>query len=186
MGMPLLIAEVKTQSPFGFQSKHSAELLFALAEAQGHMIAIHTHLAWRGSYSAVSNARQYTSKDILAKGIHGSDDEVRCALVAGADKVLVVGRMPAVDLLPHCYLEPLSLADLATYPLDTRVVWNQRDLATGMPKRETFAEARALWKGWLCQASYLRTMSDVHPGADAVLVGEHLPTFIQSYLSAVS
>ena len=62
----------------------------------------------------------------------------------------------------------------------TKVVWNSRDLVTGGLKKETFEDARKIWKGWLCQASNIKTVADIKEGADAVLVGSHLPEFAES------
>jgi len=61
-----------------------------------------------------------------------------------------------------------------------KVVWNSRDLSDGGLKKETFEEARRLWKGWLCQASNICSVADIQDGADAVLVGTHLEEFALS------
>ena len=45
---------------------------------------------------------------------------------------------------------------------------------------ETFEQARSMFKGWLCQASNIRTASDIKEGAEAVLVGTHIPEFVGS------
>ena len=74
----------------------------------------------------------------------------------------------------------MCLNDLYKIPSDLRVIWNSRNLYIGKPKEETFEQARELWKGWLCQASYIRTIADIKPGADAVLVGEYLEEFAKS------
>jgi indole-3-glycerol phosphate synthase len=176
MNKPLIIAEVKTQSPFGFKSDKSWEELFALADTAGDIISIHTDARWGGSFELVARAKKLTKKPILAKGIHTTDADVQKAIDAGADYVLVVGRIPAIHV-EKCLIEPLTLAELATIPQNLKVVWNSRDLADGSLKKETFAEARKIFKGWLCQASNIRTPADVQEGADAVLVGEHLAEF---------
>lgn len=174
------IAEVKTASPFGWRSARPWDELFELANRHGDMISVHTDPRWEGSLELVRKARRRTAKQILAKGIHADDEQIAAALEAGADKVLVVGRQPGARYLPHCLLEPRSLAELTTYPPDAQVVWNARNLDTGGAKPETFAQARAAWPGWLCQASRLRSIDDVQFGADAILVGSHLPEFIAS------
>lgn len=174
-----LIAEVKTKSPFGFQSKKSWDELFELAERVGDMISIHTDPRWGGSFELIRKARAKTKKPILAKGIHATDDEVQQAIELGADFVLVVGRLPKVHL-EKCLIEPLTLAELKALPKTVKkVVWNSRDLKTGGLKTETFAQARAIWKWWLCQASNIKTIQDIQTGADAVLVGENLETFVK-------
>ncbi len=174
-----IIAEVKTQSPFGFKSDKTWDELFAIVEKIGDVISIHTDRRWGGSMDLIKRARSLTKKPILAKGIHATDDEVERAIAAGADWVLVVGRMPGVHR-EKCLVEPLSLAELATIPVDMKAVWNARDLATGGEKTETFAQARAVCKGWLCQASHIRTVADIQAGADAVIVGTHLEEFARS------
>lgn len=170
----LRIAEVKTQSPFGWKSDKTWDELFAIADKKGDWISVHTDPKWGGSFELVRKARMRTFKPILAKGIHATDTEVDRALSAGADLVLVVGRLP-----PHkkVLVEPTTLDGLRAIPEGYRVVWNARNLSTGLPKEETFAQAREVWKGWLCQASFLRSWDDVDPTADAILVGEHLPEF---------
>lgn len=170
----LRIAEVKTLSPFGWKSNKTWDELFTLAEQKGDWISIHTDPRWGGSYDHLRVARSRTFKPILAKGIHATDTEVDRALSAGADYVLVVGRVPPYK---RVLVEPTTLDDLRTLPAGYKAVWNARDLSTGLPKPYTFQEAREVWKGWLCQASFIRSWDDVHPGADAILVGEHLPEF---------
>lgn len=174
-----IIAEVKTQSPFGYIAEQAWDELFRVAEEIGDIISIHTDPRWGGSFEILKRARSLTKKPILAKGIHATDDEVVRALEAGADWVLVVGRMPKVHV-EKCLLEPLTLRELASIPQNLRVVWNARDLADGKSKAETFIQARELFSGWLCQASHIRTIADIQEGANAVLVGTHLLDFAQS------
>ncbi len=197
----IIIAEVKPWSPFGKPlSTKSWDQLFELANACGDVISIHTHPLWRGSFDLIRKARKRTQKKILAKGFHETDDEIKQAIDAGADHVLVVGRIPKVHL-NICFIEPLTLAELAGIPKDTWAVWNSRDLSglknlPGIPpflierwkqgvglsdqKQESFKEAREVHSGLLCQASNLRTKNDIDPGADAVLVGSKLETFAAS------
>ncbi len=173
-----LIAEVKTESPFGYRSSKTWDELFALAEAAGDMISIHTDTRWGGSFELLKKARTLTTKPILAKGIHATDDLIELAIKSGADYVLVVGRIPRVHL-EKCLIEPNTLVELVTIPTDMKVVWNSRDLSTGGLKVETFAQARKLFSGWLCQASNIHNQADVDPRADAVLVGTHLSEFLK-------
>lgn len=178
----ILIAEVKTCSPFGWESKDSWGSLFELANHAGDWLSIHTDPRWGGSFQHLYRARKRTSKPVLAKGIHESDEEIRAAIGCGADYVLVVGRVPPPDLLPKCILEPTSLSQLNTMPSQSKIVWNSRDLTTGGFKSESFADARVVHGvGWLCQASNIRTRQDVHPRADAILVGTHLRAFLKSH-----
>ena len=174
-----VIAEVKTKSPFGFTAEKSWGELFAIAEKVGDIISIHTDMRWGGSFELLAKARALTKKPILAKGIHASDAEIIRALELGADFVLVVGRIPKINV-EKCFIEPNSLEELKTIPENLRAVWNSRDLETGGLKKETFAEAREISKGWLCQASNITTVADIARGADAVLVGSHLSEFADS------
>lgn len=174
-----IIAEVKTQSPFGFKSKTSWDELFEIANKIGDIISIHTDPRWGGSFDLISKAKKLTSKPILAKGMHKTDEEIQEALDMGADYVLVVGRIPQANI-EKCMIEPISLAELKKIPKNLKVIWNARDLSTGKPKAETFKEARKIFKGWLCQASFIKTVSDIEEGADAVLIGSNLIEFAKS------
>lgn len=173
---PILIAEVKIQSPFGFKSSKTWDELFIFAEKHADIVSIHTDPRWGGSFDLIKKARTLTKKPILAKGIHKTDEEIQKAIEAGADYVLVVGRIPKIHQ-HKCLIEPLSLEELKNIPQNLKVVWNSRNLSNGEIKKETFEEARAIFKGWLCQASNIKTVENVHNGADAILVGENLETF---------
>lgn len=177
---PLVIAEVKTESPFGFKSPHGWRTLLQDAVDVGDVVSIHVDPEWGGSLDLLHEARGKTDLPILAKGFHRTDDEIYESLGAGAQLVLVVGRIPWWKLLPFCLVEPLTIADAKSLPKDTRIVWNQRNVFTGEPKAETFEEARAaLDHLWMCQASFVKTIDDVSVHASAVLVGQHLPEFAE-------
>lgn len=178
-----IIAEVKTESPFGYKSDRTWEELFEIASDIGDIISIHTDPRWGGSFELLSKARDLTQKPILAKGIHKTEDEIKRALDAGADWVLVVGRIPKVHT-EKCLIEPLNLAELQTIPPNLRAVWNARDLSNGKEKSKTFVEARKVFKGWLCQASHILTTEDIQGGANAILVGTHLAEFAKSLKQA--
>lgn len=174
-----IIAEVKTHSPFGYSSKNTWDELFEVANEIGDIISIHTDSRWNGSFELLKKARKLTQKPILAKGIHENDKLIQQAIDSGADWVLVAGRIPEIHQ-NKCIIEPLTLQELKSIPDNFLVVWNSRDLSTGGIKKETFTEARNLWKGWLCQASNIKTVADIEDGADAVLIGTHLLDFTQS------
>lgn len=174
-----IVAEVKMKSPFGFISKSSWEEQFKLAEEIGDIISVHTDSRWGGSLDEIRKVRTLTKKPILAKGIHETDEMIDAAVKAGADYVLVVGRIPAVHK-DICWIEPTSLAQLKTIPESFKVVWNARDIKTGKPKTETFEQARDMWQGWLCQASFIRSIDEVKGGADGILVGQGLAEFAKS------
>lgn len=188
---PLFIAEVKTESPFGFKSERSWNDLLDVAVEHGDMIAVHTDERWGGSfaqlYAAAERLRRIDIDDrrplLLAKGIHAHDSEVRMALNCGADLVLVVDRQPPRELAPACIWEPTYFSTMmAGKSLDQRIMWNQRDLATGEPRGSmySFGDIRRAHLGWLAQASFIKTPDDVHPDADAFIVGEHLLTFVEA------
>lgn len=180
-GRATIIAEVKTQSPFGYRSSMSWEALLEIAVGVGDIIAVHTDRRYGGSFERLARARRLVpNKPILAKGLHPTRMDIKECIQAGADYVLVVGWTPSDQYLKHCMVEPLTMHGLSNLPSGTRVVWNARDVITGRPKPYTFEEARQMWPGWLCQASYIHTITDVHPNADAVLVGEHLQKFSDS------
>ncbi len=179
----VIIAEVKTHSPFGWESQHDWPELFRIADQVGDMIAVHTDRRWHGSFDLIKRARDLTDKPILAKGIHSTDEDVVKAVAAGADFVLVVGRIPAV-YQDRCLIEPSSLKEIRTIPTGQKVVWNSRDLASGGLKRHAFTEARALFSGWLCQASNIVRVKDIEPSADGILIGTHLPELAQDLLAA--
>ena len=171
-----IIAEVKTKSPFGYKSKNTWDELFKVANDVGDIISIHTDDRWGGSFDLIKKARSLTTKKILAKGIHEKDDDIQKAIEAGADFVLVVDRIPKI-YQEKCLIEPFSLKELKNIPEEMKVVWNSRDLSNGKLKKESFEKARALFKGWICQASNIKTLNDVDPKANAVLVGTHLLDF---------
>ena len=169
-----IIAEAKIKSPFGWHAKETWEERFAIANAVGDIISIHTDERWGGSFELVSRARELTDKPILAKGIHETDGDIEEALKHGADLVLVVGRV-SLAYVDQCLFEPYTIEDLKKLPPRSRAVWNSRDLSTGGFKKEQFTDARKAFGGWLCQASNIRTMEDIDQSADAVLIGTHLP-----------
>lgn len=174
-----IIAEVKTQSPFGYKAEKSWDELFVFADSVGDMLSIHTDPRWGGSFELLKKARSLTNKSILAKGIHQNDADIEKAIDVGADWVLVVGRIPAVHI-EKCLIEPLTIEELRTIPKHLRAVWNARDLKNGSVKTDTFVEARKAFGGWLCQASHIRTVADIEEGANAVLVGTNLIEFAES------
>ena len=117
--------------------------------------------------------------------------------------MLVVGRIPKIpaEKLLKCLIEPLSLEnfknildEVETLEKDfnvkikenIKVVWNSRDLKDGSLKTETFTEARVLFKGWMCQASNIKTIDDIFPDTNAVLVGTNLIEFAESLKSSLT
>lgn len=174
---PIFIAEVKVRSPFGFRSSRSWNELFDIAEEKGDMISIHTNPLWGGDMKDIREARKRTKKPILAKGIHPTNDDIREALDNGADKVLVVGRLPHHKLADKCFIEPADYLQFLEFAVtQDRLVWNSRDLNTGKERFEEWADIRPLCSE-VIQASNIKSMKDVYPDAYAFIVGENLPTF---------
>jgi hypothetical protein len=185
MKKPIFIAEVKTQSPFGFKSQKSWDELFEIADHYGDWISIHTNPLWGGSFELVKKARSKTTKPILAKGIHADDRDARFALSLGANYVLILGRLPDTLPIDRIIVEPLNFAQYLQFDrfgeFDNRpkILFNRRELSTGGTKEEDYV----VWRNtteWLCQASRIRNINEVRPDADAYLVGTHLPLFVES------
>lgn len=186
----LIIAEVKDYSPIRGQLVDRCwDEQFEIVEPIGDEISVHDDWLWRGTYELIARARRMTKKPILAKGFHETDDDIKRALDNGADEVLVVGRVPAAEYIGRCLLEPWDIEQLKAFramkdagdlPDDTKVVWNSRDisdLTVERNKSESYSDAIHVWDGWAAQASNIRTVADVHPQADAVLIGTHAEEF---------
>lgn len=184
---PIFIAEVKTHSMFGFQSKYNKYQLFDLACEKGDWISIHTDPRFGGSFDDIYMARRETNKPILAKGFHCSDDDVKRCYDMGANHVLVVDRYShfhkSYPRNTESIFEISRLDDIYTFidPSDCKVVFNGRDLKTGLGRKSLhkWHEYRAKCS-WLCGASLIKHPIDVellYPGADAFIVGEHLVEF---------
>lgn len=177
----LFVAEVKTQSPFGFKSKYTWDELFEVALQVGDIISIHTDSLWGGSFKLIEKARKCTNKPILAKGIHENDDLLKNAFDTGADWALVVGRAPTY-MPEKCWVEPHSLEEFKKYCCDLtrnfhRFVWNSRNLFDGSLKSSEIIDVRDFYSGWLCQASNIKTELDISSHVNAFIIGEHLMNF---------
>ena len=185
---PTFIAEIKTQSPFGFKAKHPFVSLMEVAIQHGDWISVHTNALWGGDYDAISFVRRNTDKPILAKGLHETDDDIQRALDHGATYVLVVDRFPDRDRIHYSNLllerhDPHLLKhqmDNAPYLSYAKFVCNSRNLRTGLPKKawelDTFIEAGV----WVCQASGIKSIEQVDKRVDAFIVGEHLVEFCKT------
>lgn len=167
------IAEAKKRSPWdGELSPLSVQDLILEAILHGDWVSVHTEPIWGGCLRDVEYARKFLKpgQKLLAKGLHLTDRSVKDAFQAGADHVLVVGRVPEDS---RCLVEPFSVDQGAEFLYKYGVknlVWNRRDLFTGRPKDEGWAEARAALRTWLCCAS----LGEPFPtNADACLFGVH-------------
>ena len=179
-----LILDTKIYSPFGWSLDKDEEELFELVFEHADIVAVHSMSEFGGSHGWVKAIRDETRKPILVKGFHRSDEEIETFLDYGVDYVLVVGRIPAQKYIDKSMLEPTCLREMEDYPKNAKVVWNARNLVTGLPKKETFEEAREKWDGWLCQASMIKSMADVNPKADAIMVGECMDQIVAGWISS--
>lgn len=193
---PIFIAEIKTQSPFGYRSEHTFAELMEYAIKYGDWISVHTNALWGGDFDSVSFVRRNTNKPILAKGIHATDDDIQRAIDHGADWVLVVDRMNFAsefrkhvlvetndqNIFNHPNLGNHKLASPVSVYRDLKYVCNSRDLRTGLRKQNyelpLFIDAGA----WVCQASGIRQPKDVHPKVNAFIVGTYLTDFCDFHM----
>jgi indole-3-glycerol phosphate synthase len=184
----IFIAEIKTRSPFGYQSNNSFSELMDCAIKYGDWVSVHTNALWGGDFDSISFVRRNTNKPILAKGIHGTNDDIKRAIDHGADYVLVVDRYPTSageqDALSTTY-EKHILYEMDFQKVKQNVefnphwksvnyVCNSRDLRTGQPKMKDELQDFLNLGVWTCQASGIISWRDVNPNANAFIVGENL------------
>lgn len=175
-----VVGEVKTESPFGYESERDRYEQFEFVQDHADMVSIHTNEDWGGSFGWLEEACEESDLPVLAKGLHQSNDKVRQAVQAGADSVLTVSFFPTI-CQDRVWYEPRSLWGMKEAPSsNTNIVWNERDPLNGLTKKEKITKARGEWDGWLCQASNIQTVDDVNPYVEAVLVGRYFPTFVDS------
>lgn len=175
---PLIVAEIKQRSPYGWVNSLWWERQLDLCEEVGDIISAHTDELWGGSLFHLAAVRRKTSKPILAKGFHPTVAHVKQALEVldpSTDWVLTVG-WDGGSLRGRCWYEVESLDDLRHAHPDQRCVWNARNPRTGERRMPSALEATVVWGGWLCQASLIRGPQDVVPSVDAILIGEGLYT----------
>lgn len=190
MNKPIFIAEVKTDSPFGYKSKYSWDFLFDVATVEADWISVHTSPLFGGGFNNISKAKKYIEKlglgkPVLAKGYHRSDSEIQRCLDEGADYVLCVDFLPSLHLINRCLLEISDynyfLKVSSAWP-DLHYVHNLRDLSTGLLKKyndfHVWREARP--DVWLCQASGIKHKFNVNPKANAFIVGSDLVEYVES------
>jgi indole-3-glycerol phosphate synthase len=207
MNKPIFIAEIKTQSPFGFKSTKTFGELMECAITNGDWVSVHTNALWGGDFDAISFVRRNTNKPILAKGIHATNDDIERAIDHGADYVLVVDRYAFGFAKQRQIIYERNhpsfafgeskcgglsamvnrLRDIDREDTPHKYLVNARDLSTGLPKKfegllnnsyQKELDAYLNAKVWVCQASGIRYPYDVNPNVDAFIVGEHLVSFV--------
>ena len=188
---PTFIAEIKTQSPYGFKSSRSFIELAEMAIQFGDCISVLDEALWGGDFNTISFVRKLTSKPILAKGLHSKNVDIQRAFDHGASYVLVYGRMPHINVYARgrCFVEwpdydayQSHRGSMPSFGYPAMTVCNARDMRTGRLK-DSDAYSRELsalmsYNQPVCQASNIRTPEDIVPGVDAYIVGTYLPEFI--------
>lgn len=210
MKKPLFIGEIKTKSPFGYESSYSFSELASIAILHADIISVHTNALWGGDFNSISFVRSLTDKPILAKGFHHTISDIESAIQHGADYVMTLNpkildwfirasydeldsfEKPSIAIKPSQllieldYKQMISITQLYSKEfLDNfKFVYNGRNLSTGLGHKslQTYHEYRKKFK-WLCGASLIRHAVDVHwfyPDCDAFIVGAELPSFVSS------
>jgi len=184
-GRPLVVAEIKQKSPYGWSNPMPWREQLTICEAVGDIISVHTDPFWGGSWAHLYAVRRATAKPILAKGFHPSVAHVEAALdiLNPTDWVLTVG-WDGGDYWERCWFETETLEQLGDQHPDQRCVWNARDPRTGKVRPEAPWEVMAANERrhclptqghpWLCQASLIRGARNVIPRTSAVLIGQGL------------
>jgi hypothetical protein len=175
----ILVAEVKTYSPFGFKSEKSWDELFEIADRVGSIISIHTHPDWHGEPCLIDKARGRTTKPILAKALSGDVDEVHELIQRGANHVLISDPFVFQHFEPGvCWYEfspDAASIQKVRFDKEQTYVVNARDLLNGQRVQpDVWAYVRRLHTGKLVQASMIKSWLDVQTDADYAIVGQHL------------
>jgi indole-3-glycerol phosphate synthase len=181
----IFIAEIKTQSPYGYKSERDFNVLAYEAITFGDWISVHDNALWGGDFETIAFVRKQTRKPILAKGLHSTDDDIQRALDHGANYVLVVDRLPRQEFWKKCLFEWSSvvnwrlMAENIYEGTKHKYVHNIRDLTTGIGHKYNALPEYVEYKkkhpeSWICQASGIRTLNDVDPNVNAFIVGTHM------------
>jgi len=179
MPRPGLIPEVLTHSPDGYDTQLCWEKLFAFACRISNVVAVNTDELWGGSLDRVRQAKRITNVTIVAKGMFNTDDEIRTTLDAGADRVVVPGRVPPFPLRTFCWIAPLGLNEVCRMLTDYDVVvGSSHDPFDGTPKPNELEQVSNLPHFRLVQDGLIKSPADIHPAADMYFVGRHLEEFV--------
>ena len=191
---PIFIAEIKTQSPYGYKSEHPFISLLECAVKHGDWVSVHTNSLWGGDFSNIEFVRSFTNKPILAKGLHTTTDSILKAFESGADYVLTTNAGIATTEMPHKewfkldtykdkilfeadFLRVKNLVEFNNYFTTRKYVCNSRNLQTGLPKMKDELPDFLNLGVWTCQASGIKTPMDVKQNVKAFIVGQNLVSF---------
>lgn len=183
---PVFIAEIKTKSPFGYQSPHSFHKLMDVAIEHGDWIIVHDNALWGGDYETISFVRKYTKKPILAKGLHTTEESIQRAFDHGADKVLVVGDTFKGNFAPDSILREIENKNPKNLWSGgmcwKQIVINSRNLRTGDVVRDVEKQISDFKnQGYeVFQASNIKSINDVNRNVTGYIVGTHLIDFINN------
>ncbi len=167
---PLIVAEIKQRSPFLFESRFRWEQLLQRCGEVADIISVHVGRDYGGVPVDLQRAQKAQSLPVLAKGWHNTLPSVKASLVH-AEYVLTVGWWPDH---PRCWHECLSVNELLLSAAPV-VVWNSRSPRTGNSNPQ-FLQGFD-WVApdkFVVQASGIKDIKDIHPRANAILVGEGL------------
>lgn len=181
----IFIAEIKTKSPFGYQSPHSFTKLMDVALEYGDWISVHDNALWGGDSECISFVRKYTNKPILAKGFHSTRESIQRALDHGADKVLTFENFDGHFSADTIVREIETKHPKNTWGLSSgyvQIIINSRNLKNGnlingFEKQITSFKEMGFK---VFHASNIKTKQDVHPDADGFIVGTNLIEFVKT------
>ena len=183
---PIFIAEIKTKSPFGYQSPHTFIQLMEVAIEYGDWISVHDNALWGGDYETISFVRKYTNKPILAKGLHTTQESIQRALDHGADKVLIVGDTFEGNFSSNSILREIDNKNPKNIwsggKVWKQIVINSRNLRTGEVAKDVDKQISAFKKeGFdVFQASNIKSRKDISPDVNGFIVGTHLMNFVKN------
>lgn len=143
----MLIADLKTKSPFGFYSKFSELDLLDLARRKATAVCVPLDSNWGGSTDYLNTVSMLTNATIIARITRPTNREIHNALSIGAEFVLSVGTLPTKSLQPYCFLESTSLEELKQFKSKNHDcvydVYNPTNSITGKLKEFTFNDHKA-------------------------------------------
>ncbi len=187
---PELIAEVVTQGPDGYRAHRSWEELFNIANGYGDYIAVNVDPLWGGTIGRLQQARAFTSKPLVAKGVFHTDAEIQEARDAGADHVIVTGRVPEYPYGAYCWVDPVTPGMLKRLPLTKFdvVVADGQNLYDGSAQPDMYDAVVTRMADetdypHIVQAD-VRFQADIKPETTMVMVGRYLEEYTRGLSTA--